>query len=131
MFLHYKLWKIKEGFTNVELLTENTIFEGMQLIKTTSEHSRGEILKPVGFVCGIVFNHESEETLYVVGDTIWYDTVRQTIKTHHPELIVLNAGDKQFNQGGSLVMNENDVHEVVKAAPDAKVMPIHIEAMNH
>lgn len=119
------------GFTNIEVLTENTIFEGIQLIKTAGEHGRGEILKSAGFVCGIVFKHESDKTLYVAGDTVWYDAVGHTIKVHKPEVIVVNAGDNQFNQGGSLVMNENDVHEVVKAASDAKVIAVHMEAVNH
>lgn len=76
MFLHYKLWKIKARFTNIEVLIETTIFEDMQLIKTAGEYIRGEILKMVGFVCGIGFKHKSEKKLYVAGDTIWYDTIR-------------------------------------------------------
>lgn len=121
----------KAGFTNIEVLTENTVFEGIKLIKTAGEHGRGEVLKMAGFVCGIVFKYESEKTLYVAGDTVWYDVVRQTIEAHSPEVIVVNAGDNQFDQGGSLVMEENDVHEVVKAAPNAKVISVHMEAVNH
>lgn len=121
----------KAGFTNIEVLTKDTVFEGIQLIKTEGEHGRGEILKMAGLVCGVMFKHETEKTLYVAGDTVWYDAVRQTIETYNPEVIVVNAGDNQFDQGGSLVMNENDVHEVVKAAPDAKVISVHMEAVNH
>jgi L-ascorbate metabolism protein UlaG (beta-lactamase superfamily) len=34
--------------------------------------SRGEILKLAGLVCGVVFKHQSEKTLYIAGDTVWY-----------------------------------------------------------
>lgn len=46
-------------------------------------------------------------------------------------MIVVNAGDNQFDQSGSFVMDENDVHEVVKAAPNAKVISVHMEPVNH
>ena len=39
------------GFTNIEVLQENTVFEDLQLIKTKGEHGRGKILKMAGHVC--------------------------------------------------------------------------------
>lgn len=121
----------KAGFTNVEALTEDTVFEGIQLAKTQGEHGRGEILKMAGLVCGIVFKHDSEKTLYVAGDTVWYNGVQEELNKHTPEVIVVNAGDNQFLQGGSLVMGKEDVYEVTKAAPNAKVIAVHMEAINH
>ncbi|WP_404458435.1 MBL fold metallo-hydrolase [Oceanobacillus kapialis] len=121
----------KAGFTNVEALTEDTVFEGIQLAKTQGEHGRGEILKMAGLVCGIVFKHDSEKTLYVAGDTVWYNGVQEELNKHNPEVIVVNAGDNQFLQGGSLVMGKEDVYEVTKAAPNAKVIAVHMEAINH
>ena len=119
------------GFQNVEVLQEDTVFEGIQLIKTKGEHGRGEILKFAGLVCGIVFKHQNEQTLYVAGDTVWYEAVQEVIDTHKPEIIVVNAGDNQFFEGGSLVMGKDDVYEVYKAAPEAKIICVHMEAVNH
>jgi L-ascorbate metabolism protein UlaG (beta-lactamase superfamily) len=121
----------KDGFKNVEVLHEDTDFEGIKLIKTKGEHGRGEILKLAGLVCGVVFKHASEKTLYVAGDTVWYDAVQEEIDTHTPDVIVVNAGDNQFIQGGSLVMSKDDVFEVSKAAPHAKIIAVHMEAVNH
>lgn len=121
----------KSGFQNVEVLQEDTVFEDIQLTKTKGEHGRGEILKVIGLVCGVVFKHSGEKTLYVAGDTVWNDYVKQEIKTHKPEVIVVNAGDNQFLEGGSLVMGKDDVYEVQKAAPDAKIITSHMEAVNH
>jgi L-ascorbate metabolism protein UlaG (beta-lactamase superfamily) len=119
------------GFTNVEVLQENTVFEGIQLVKTKGEHGRGEILKLAGLVCGVVFKHATEKTLYVAGDTVWYEEVQNVIEANKPEVIVVNAGDNQFFQGGSLVMGKDDVYEVHKAAPEAKIICVHMEAVNH
>ncbi|AIF67424.1 hypothetical protein GZ22_12770 [Terribacillus saccharophilus] len=121
----------KAGFKNVEVLTNDTVFEGVHLTKTKGEHGRGEILKMAGLVCGVVFKHESEQTLYVAGDTVWYGEVSITINAYKPEIIVVNAGDNQFLEGGSLVMGKEDVYEVYKAATNAKIIAVHMEAVNH
>lgn len=119
------------GFLNVEVLQEDTDFEGIQLIKTRGEHGRGDILKIAGDVCGVVFKHPSEKTLYIAGDTVWYDAVQEVINTQKPEIIVVNAGDNQFIQGGSLVMGKDDVFEVYKTSPNAKIIAVHMDAVNH
>ncbi len=120
-----------DGFRNVEVLKEDTVFEDIHLIKTKGEHGRGEILKLAGLVCGAVFKHPSERTLYIAGDTVWNADVQEEIDAHLPEVIVVNAGDNQFLEGGSLVMGKDDVYEVCKAAPKAKIIASHMEAVNH
>ncbi|MFC4559759.1 MBL fold metallo-hydrolase [Virgibacillus kekensis] len=119
------------GFINVEVLQENTVFEAIQLIKTKGEHGRGEILKHAGEVCGVVFKHSNEKTLYFTGDTVWYEGVQETIDEQKPEIIVANAGNNQFLVGGSLIMGKEDLYEVYKAAPDTKIIAVHMEAVNH
>lgn len=122
---------INAGFNNVEVLQENTVFEGIQLIKTKGEHGRGPMVELAGLVCGIVFKHSNEKTLYVAGDTVWYGGVQDVIETHKPEIIVVNAGDNQFFEGGSLVMGKDDIFEVYKTAPYAEIISVHMEAVNH
>ncbi|MCG7332620.1 MBL fold metallo-hydrolase [Salinicoccus roseus] len=119
------------GFTNIEVLTEDTVFEDIQLIKTKGEHGRGEILEITGSVCGVVFKHQEEKTLYVAGDTVWYEEVEKTLHTHKPEVIVVNAGDNQFLEGGSLVMDGEDALKVHQTAPEATIISVHMEAVNH
>ncbi|MFC5587835.1 MBL fold metallo-hydrolase [Sporosarcina soli] len=119
------------GFTNIEILQENTVFKGIQFIKTKGEHGRGPLVELAGQVCGVVFKHPDEKTLYLAGDTVWYAAVQQVIETHKPEVIVVNGGDNQFLEGGSLVMGKEDIYEVYKAAPNAKVISTHMEAVNH
>ncbi|MGF9696206.1 MULTISPECIES: MBL fold metallo-hydrolase [Paenibacillus] len=119
------------GFNNVEVLQIDTVFQGIELVKTKGEHGRGEILKLAGEVCGVVFKHTSEQTLYVAGDTVWIESVEEVIHTYKPEVIVVNGGDNQFLQGGSLVMGKDDIYEVYQTASDAKIIVVHMEAVNH
>ncbi|WP_028776748.1 MBL fold metallo-hydrolase [Shimazuella kribbensis] len=119
------------GFRNVEVLQQNTVFEGIQLVKTKGEHGRSEeLLKLMGEVSGVVFKHPSEKTLYVAGDTVWYDGVQEEVDTHKPDIIVVNGGDNLWSLG-PLIMGKEDIYEVYKAAPNAKIISVHMEAVNH
>jgi len=119
------------GFQNIEVLQTNTVLGEIQLIKTKGEHGRGEILQMAGQVCGVVLKHPSEKILYIAGDTVWYEGVQEAIEINNPEIIVVNGGDNQFLQGGSLVMGKEDIYNVYKAAPDATIISVHMEAVNH
>ncbi|MDS0525238.1 MBL fold metallo-hydrolase [Clostridium sp. SHJSY1] len=119
------------GFKNIEILTENTVFEGISLTKTNGQHGSGKVLEIAGNVCGVVFGHSTEKALYVAGDTIWYEGVKEVIETHKPEVIVLNSGRNKFLDTNPLIMGKDDVYEVYTAAPNAKIIASHMEAINH
>ncbi|MGE7113556.1 MBL fold metallo-hydrolase [Lysinibacillus sp. NPDC047702] len=119
------------GFTNVEILQEDTVFEGVQLMKTAGQHGRGKVLEMTGQVCGVIFHHSSEKKLYVAGDTVWYNGVQKVLEKNLPDIIIVNGGDNQFLQGGSLIMGKDDIYEVYRAAPNAKIVVSHMEAINH
>ncbi|URZ05183.1 MBL fold metallo-hydrolase [Clostridium felsineum] len=119
------------GFKNIEILTKNTTFESIKLIKTKGQHGRGKILELSGNVCGVIFKHSTEKTLYVAGDTVWYDGVKNVLETYTPEVIAVNSGANQFIGYEPLIMGKEDVYEVCKASPDAKVIATHMEGVNH
>lgn len=120
-----------DGFQNIEVLANDTIFKDIQIIKTKGEHGRGEMVQLAGNVCGVIFKHSMEKTLYVAGDTVWYGGVQEEIEKHQPEIIVVNAGDNQFFEGGPLVMGKDDVYKVYQASPSATIIASHMEAVNH
>lgn len=124
--------KVKSlGFQHVEVLQENTVFEDIQLVKTPGQHGRGELLKVAGNVCGVIFKHPMEKTLYVAGDTVWYGAIQDIINRYKPDIIIVNGGDNQFFEGGSLIMGKEDIYKVYKAAPYAKIICVHMETVNH
>ena len=119
------------GFTNVEILTENSPFGEIKLSRTKAQHGKGYMLRLAGFVCGLVLKHPTEKTLYLAADTVWYEGVQEALGQHKPEVVVLNGGDNQFFFGGQLVMNKKDIHEVQKAIPNATIVVTHMEGVNH
>jgi len=134
-----------DGFTNVTLLLDEKIRYGdVTLTKTPGKHYVDQETKDyldeltnVTETMGILFASENEELLYLVGDTIWYDGVKETLDTYQPEIVLVNAGGNQFKMDdedsdkGRLIMNEQDVHEVHKAHPEATIVASHMEAINH
>ncbi|RCW64223.1 MBL fold metallo-hydrolase [Saliterribacillus persicus] len=121
----------KYGFQVIEALSKNTNFKGITLSKTNGKHGRGEILKFTGEVCGVIFDHPSEQKLYIAGDTIWSSDVEEAITTHEPEVIVVNSGAAQFLEGGPITMTKEDIYATNKAAPAAKIIVVHMESLNH
>ena len=105
----------KSGFTNVEILTENSSFGDIKLSRTKAQHGKGFMLKLAGFVCGLILKHSDEKTLYIVADTVLYEGVQEALDKHKPEVLVVNGGDNQFFFGGQLIMNKKDIYEVHKA----------------
>ena len=78
----------RSGFARVELLSETSAFGDIRLVKTPGLHGTEQ---PCGPSCGVVFRHPAEPTLYVAGDTIWFDGVAATLAACRPDVIVLNA----------------------------------------
>ncbi|MBS1819357.1 MAG: MBL fold metallo-hydrolase [Acidobacteria bacterium] len=119
------------GFTNVQMIEPSLEWQGISLIRTIARHGRGDVGQRMGTVSGYVLKHAGSPTLYIAGDTIWCPEVADAIAAHAPDIIVVNAGEAQFLEGGPIIMGVDDVVQVCKAAPRAKVVAVHMEAVNH
>lgn len=127
------------GFKNVTALTDDGVsFEGITLFRTDAAHGLGEAsdnnYKAFGLpadASGVVFKHPDEKTLYIAGDTVWYEGVAKAVHTHQPGIIVLNAAQAAFPDETPILMGTNGVYEVVKAAPGATIVASHMDAVNH
>lgn len=107
-------------------------WEGLTVWRTGGEHGRTEeVIRGLAPVSGFVVAAEGEPTLYVAGDTVWCDPVADAIATHAPDVIVVNAGAATFLSGGTVTMEAADVIAVANAAPDARVVAVHMESINH
>lgn len=126
----------QDGFTDVRVLTESTVFNGTRLSKTGGQHGddktmavAGELL---GSVSGVVFQRPGHKTVYVAGDTVWNRHVEDALQQYKPDVIILNTGYARI-QGleGSIIMGKEDLLRAHQAAPKAMVIGTHMEAVNH
>lgn len=127
-----------QGFKNVRVLTDEAEFGGVKITKTGGQHGTDEmyavpaLAKSLGEAMGVVFQAPGYKTLYLAGDTIWRKEVDQAIEKYRPEVIVLNAGKaKMTGYEGAIIMGEEDVLRAAQTAKDAKIVAVHMDAVNH
>ncbi len=122
----------KLGFTEViPIGREPLSWNGLRISRTEGEHGHGLIKRAMGNVSGFIFQTDGEPVLYVPGDTVWCPAVQTALALHRPDIIVINAGAAQFNLGRPITMAAQDVVKVHEAAPRAKIVAVHMEAINH
>lgn len=120
------LWR--SGFARVEVLGEETVFAGIRLSKTPGRH--GTII-PCGPSCGVVFRHPDEKTLYVAGDTIWFDGVAESLRRYRPDVVMVNACAAELLDEGRLIMDDADVAALHAARPEARIIVSHMDTVPH
>ena len=119
------------GFSHVEAVTGPVMWRGLELTRTGGQHGRGRIAELMAPVSGFIARAAGEGVLYIAGDTVWCEDVQDALERYRPEIVVVNAGAAQFNSGGPITMDAADVIQVCQAAPQATVIAVHMEAINH
>lgn len=118
-----------QGFQQVLPVASFLNYKGITIHRTGGQHGTGDIGQRMGVVSGFVF--EGEKRCYVAGDTIWCAEVEQALREHQPNVIVLNAGAAQFDQGDPITMTADDVTKVCHALPKSQVVAVHMDTVNH
>ena len=126
----------KDGFTDVRVLGEDTVFRGVQLLRVDGQHGSDALMSVIGKIMGktsgIVFRQPGHKTVYVAGDTVWTPQVEDAIARWRPDVIVLNTGYAQIaGFDDSIIMGKDDLARAHQAAPWATVVAVHLEAVNH
>jgi L-ascorbate metabolism protein UlaG (beta-lactamase superfamily) len=120
-----------DGFAEVAPVGAQTVFRGVTIGRTGGQHGTGEIGAKMGRVSGFVLQADDEPTLYIAGDTIWCDEVRQALDSYQPDLVIVNAGGARFIVGDPITMDADDVVAVCKHVPNVRVAAVHMDAINH
>jgi L-ascorbate metabolism protein UlaG (beta-lactamase superfamily) len=127
-----------QGFTDVRVLYENTVFEGVSLTKTGGQHGTDEmyasspLAEALGSAMGVVFQAPGSPTVYLAGDTVWRSEVDQSLAKFNPDVVILNTGDaRMIGYTGSIIMSKDDVLRASRVAPNATIIAVHMDAINH
>ena len=119
----------QQGFKNILVANDKIDFKGLVIHRVNGQHGTGDVGSAMAPVSGFVIY--GKKKIYIAGDSIWCNDVDNTIKTHNPDVIVVNAGAAQFNQGDPITMTSGDVKKTIAAAPTAKVLAVHMDTINH
>lgn len=103
---------------------------GITITKTPARHGDNpETVAYMGPVSGYVLRGEGK-TLYLAGDTVYFDGAAQTIDIYRPDVIVLNCCAATMPMG-RLIMDLADVEAVCQKAPGATIIATHLDSVNH
>lgn len=119
------------GFRDVRPVERSERLDGIELIRTPARHGDGPTAEALAPVSGFLVVDSAGRKLYVAGDTVLYEGVEQVLDEHAPDVIVVNASGARFRGGDPIVMDADDVVAVARRAPDARVVAVHLDAINH
>lgn len=119
------------GFSKVYSIVDEFCWQGITIHRIGGQHGTGEIAQKMAPVSGYVLQIEGEPSLYIAGDTIYCEEVASALLRYQPNIIIVNAGGARFITGDPITMAEQDVVSVCRQAQKAKVIAVHMEAINH
>ena len=120
-----------KGFQSVTPIETSYTWEGITITRTDGQHGSGKVLKFIGKVSGFVFQASGEPTVYWVGDSIWYEAVKNTIEKFKPNIIITHSGGAKIPGFETIIMDAEQTLTTLKASQDAVVVAIHLEALDH
>ncbi len=122
----------ESGFTQLHVaVAGSTHWLGIELNATSGHHSNGPAREALGPVSGFLLRAPGEPSLWIAGDSVWCPELAAELDRHRPDVIVLNAGGARLLDGERITMDAGDVAAVLDAAPDARVIAVHMEAIGH
>lgn len=120
----------KSPFKNVTLVENEQTYQGTTIMRTGGKHGPEHMLKALGKVSGFVLKAKDYPTIYIIGDCLLDDEIKNNIKKYNPDIIVVNSGGAEFG-GERILMNEKETIEIAKFSPKSKIIAVHMESLDH
>lgn len=127
-----------QGFKNVQILHDTLTFNGVELHKTGGAHgteamyANPQLANILGEAMGVVIKKDGHQTTYIMGDTVWTADVNKALHRFQPNYIVMNTGFARINGlSDSIIMGVEDVLKATQIAPNAKIITVHMDTVNH
>lgn len=125
------------GFKNIITIDDVTTLDSITISRVEGRHADIDQLLPlVGDSSAYVLQAPNEPTVFWTGDTLLTKEMKAYISNLQPDVCIVHAGgaalpiDANGNMS-QLVMNADDTIELAKLVPHAKVVAIHMEALDH
>jgi len=130
---------IKEAdFTDVTVVTESSVtWNNITLTRVGGHHGLGAIENDMGVVSGFILQSEGEPIVYIAGDTVMRDEVREAVVQYTPDVIILSSGGAMWSNPDNrdekvyILMDATEAIELAQLTPDAKIVVNHLEALDH
>lgn len=106
---------------------------GLRVVATPARHGPARMERgPVrGFVA--FFADDPQRSIYVAGDTVWYEGVAEVARRFPVRVAILNLGAARVPEVGPfhLTMTAEEAVEAARAFSRAAIVPLHFEGWAH
>ena len=129
----YSFVKAK-GFNNLIPYEDNFSWNQINFSALKAFHGRGQLLTEMGSVTGLFFKSGNLPSVYIVGDSIYNDSIKQNIEDLKPDYIIINSGGAEFpdKYGQNIIMNAAEVKQLIKDLNfSTTIIAIHMNAIDH
>lgn len=123
----------KEGFLNATVVEDQKVWNGITIHRVEGKHGSGKVLEMMGKTSGFVLQAKNQPTIYIVGDTIWNEDIKNDIKKFKPDYIIVNSGGARIKgfEDTPIIMNEKQTMALIGASGKAKIIAVHMNALDH
>lgn len=117
---------------NVQVLAsdEAGAFFGGSVRAIPCLHGEGFVGRLMAHGYGYFMRIPGEPSLYLAGDTLLTDEVRDCLQELQPDVSVLPAGGAEFDIGGPIIMGQADILAALRLSRGV-VVANHLEALDH
>ncbi|MCH4890186.1 MBL fold metallo-hydrolase [Acidaminobacter sp. JC074] len=125
------------GFVNVHAIEESLDYKEITVKRFIGRHADIDALLPlVGDSSAYMLKSQDEPSIFWTGDTLLTEKMKKYLLDEKPDLVIVHAGgaelpiDAEGNMS-QLVMHADDTIEIAKLLPDAKIIAVHMESLDH
>lgn len=122
-----------KGFINAETLENKMKWDNLNIERVNGQHGSGKVLEMMGKTSGFILSAKGEPTVYIMGDAIWTDKIKENIRRIKPDIIIVNSGGAQIKgfENLPIIMDEKQTMNLVSSSGSAKVIAVHMDALDH
>lgn len=103
---------------------------GMRVEDIPTLHGRGWLGWALGKGTGWFLDHPGEPSIYITGDTVLTDTVKEAVQRLQPDVIVAPAGAANIGIGQTILFLLPELVELARMT-SGRVVFNHLEALDH
>ncbi|PMD89203.1 MBL fold metallo-hydrolase [Siphonobacter sp. BAB-5405] len=123
----------KAGFVNAQTLQSHTTWKNISVDRTEAQHGSGVILEKMGKTSGFILRAKNQPTIYIIGDGIWTEGIKANLEKYKPDYVIANTGGAAIPgfEKTPIIMDIEQTITLLKSSGKAKVIAVHMEALDH
>jgi L-ascorbate metabolism protein UlaG (beta-lactamase superfamily) len=120
----------KKGFTRIMPVADCLERESLTIQRFPAHHGKGFLGVLMGKSSSYLIRVNGE-SLFLSGDAVLDASLRAGLALAMPRCIVANAGAARFLIGSPITLDAPSLAELARAYPEATIVAVHMDALNH